>query len=115
MEIIVFIVIALIFYIVVLPFINNFGGNSKHKDSGKITKTKEPFKGVGNNYRETKEAISKGFSALEKGLDALEKETRAWPEKAERFRLEEQEKGYQRGKQKVEEVNVTYRKLGLSL
>lgn len=113
MEIIVFIVIALIFYIVVLPFINNFGGNSKHKDSGKITKTKEAFKGVGNNYRETKEAISKGFSALEKGLDALEKETRAWPEKAERFRLEEQEKGYQRGKQKVEEVNVTYRKLGL--
>ncbi|WP_411670705.1 hypothetical protein [Acinetobacter baumannii] len=106
MEIIVFIIVAVVFYIVILPFLKNFGENSQHKDSGKITKTKEALKEVRSNYRETKEAISKGFSALEK-------ESRTWPEKAEKWRLEEYEKDYQRGKEKVAEVNVTYRKLGL--
>lgn len=113
MEIIIFIIIAVVFYILILPFINTFGSNSQHKDSGKITKTKEAFKQVGSNYKETKTAVSKGFSALEKGLDALEKESRTWPEKAEKYRLEEYEKGYQRGKTKVAEVNKEYRKLGL--
>lgn len=112
-EFIVFIIIAVIFYIVVLPFINNFGGNSKHKDSGKITKTKEAFKEVGSNYRETKEAISKGFSALEKGIDTLEKESRTWSEKAEKFRLDEYEKDYHRMKQELEKTNKKYRELGL--
>lgn len=113
MEIIIFIIVAVIFYIVVLPFINTFGSNSEHKNSGKITRTKEALKEVGSNYRETKEAISKGFSALEKGIDALEKESRTWPEKAEKLRLEEYEKDYHRMKLVLEKTNKKYRELGL--
>lgn len=113
MEIIVFIIVVIAFYIVVLPFINNFGGNSKHKHSGKITKTKEAFKEVGSNYREMKEVISKEFSVLEKGVDTLEKESKTWSEKVEKFCLEEYEKDYHRMKQELKKINKKYRKLGL--
>lgn len=112
-EIIIFIIVAVAFYIFISPFINTFGSDSPLKNSGKITKTKEALKQVGSNYRETKKAISKGWSAIEKGVDTLEKESRTWPEKAEKFRLEQYEKGYQRGKATVAEVNKKYRKLGL--
>lgn len=120
MEIIIFIIIAVIFYIFILPFINTFGSNSEHKNSGKLKKTNEAFKQVSNNYKETKKVVSEGFialekgvDALEKGVDALEKESRTWPDKAKKYRLEESEKSYQRTKNKVDEINRTRKKAGL--
>lgn len=113
MEIIIFIIFAVCFYIFILPFINTFGSNSEHKNSGKLKKTKEAFKQVGKNYKETKTAVSKGFTALEKGIDELEKESRTWPERAKKYRLEESEKSYQRTKNKVAEFNRTRKQAGL--
>lgn len=112
-EIIFFIIAAVVFYVFILPFINTFGANSQHKNSGKIAKTREAFKQVNSNYKETKNAIAKGFKALEKGVDALEKESRTWPEKAEKFRLEECEKNYHRTKAKLAEINQKRREVGL--
>lgn len=72
-EIIIFIIIAVIFYIFILPFINTFGSNSEHKNSGKLKKTKEAFKQVGQNSKATLKVTESGLNTLNRGLDGLNK------------------------------------------